>query len=106
LGYAYLSHKRLLPDSRLRHIPILLRGDSYRLVPRRGAKAHLSAVLSSLLRRLLHRRYADHWVMLAPHAGANARFQAPHPRWKSRPACGVLIWVSPPCPAVALRRGV
>lgn len=97
-GYSYLSHLRLLLDSRLHRIPILFRGDSHRLAPRRGVKAQLSAVLSGLLRRLLFRRFAAalavgqanaDWlrasgfparrVVLAPHAVDNARFQAAAP---------------------------
>jgi glycosyltransferase involved in cell wall biosynthesis len=98
-GYTYLSHLRLLLDPRLRHIPILLRGDSHRLAPRRGGKAQLRAALSSLLRYLLFRRFAAalavgqanadwlrasgiaaHRVILAPHAVDNARFQAAAPQ--------------------------
>ena len=42
-GYAYRSHLQLLLDPRLRGVPILFRGDSHQLVPRR-----LEAPITSL----------------------------------------------------------
>lgn len=105
-GYTYSSHVRLLLDRRLRHVPILFRGDSHHLCPESG----LSAALKSVLRRLLFRRLWGglavgqanaHWLqrsgipahrlLHAPHAVDNDRFQAAAPqaqqearRWRQR----------------------
>lgn len=94
-GYAYRTHLRLLLDPRLWRLPILLRGDSHDLVPRRGLKP----TIARQLRRLLFRRFAaalavgqanaaylaasglaQDRIVLAPHAVDNARFQAAAPR--------------------------
>ena len=93
-GYAYRSHLRLLLDPRLWRVPILFRGDSHGLGPRRGPKSQLAA----LLRRLLFGRFAAAlavgqanaaWleqsgiprrrIVIAPHAVDNGRFQAQAP---------------------------
>jgi glycosyltransferase involved in cell wall biosynthesis len=89
-GYAYVSHLRIMLSSTLRHIPIILRGDSHNL----GRPTGLKATLSRLMRRTLFRRVAaflavgkansayflEHarhpgQVFLAPHFVDNLRFQ-------------------------------
>ncbi|MEO1002592.1 MAG: glycosyltransferase family 4 protein [Cyanobacteria bacterium J06638_7] len=97
-GYAWRSQLRLLLDPRLRPVPILLRGDSHRLVPPPGLAARGRALVAGLLRRLLFRRVGAAlavgranaaWlaasglpprrVVLAPHAVDNDRFRAAAP---------------------------
>lgn len=92
-GYAYRSHLTLLLDPRLWRLPILHRGDSHALCPRRGLRPQLTR----LLRRLLFRRFAAvlavgqanaAWlagsgvptdrIVIAPHAVDNARFRSAH----------------------------
>lgn len=94
IGYAYRSHLRLLLDPCLWGTPILMRGDSHDLCPRRGLKA----AAAGLIRRLLFQRFAAAlpvgqanaaWFErngiprrrqhLAPHCVDNARFQAAAP---------------------------
>ena len=40
-GYNYLSHYRLMASSAVQRVPLLFRGDSHRLVRRRGASARV-----------------------------------------------------------------
>ncbi len=91
VGYYFKSALRLLLSPRLARCKFLLRGDSHRLVPRRGLKAAARRALLALLFRrfdaFLHvgaanRRYfeehgvADRKLFFAPHAVDNARFLA------------------------------
>jgi glycosyltransferase involved in cell wall biosynthesis len=91
VGYYYASAVRLLASPRLARCKFLLRGDSHRLVPRRGLKAAARRALLALLFRrfdaFLHvgqanRRYfRAHGVparklFFSPHAVDNARFLA------------------------------
>jgi glycosyltransferase involved in cell wall biosynthesis len=94
VGYNYPSFLRLLLSPRLARRKFLLRGDSHRLVPRRGPKAALRrALLTALFKRFdgfLHvgaanrRYYLQHGVperklFFAPHAVDNDRFTAARP---------------------------
>jgi glycosyltransferase involved in cell wall biosynthesis len=53
-GYTYLSQIRVMFSRRLRHVPLLLRGDSHDISRTAGVKT----VISRLFRRLLFRRFA------------------------------------------------
>lgn len=90
-GYAYKTHMRLLLSSRLRHIPILLRGDSHDI----ARATRLRQRAAQLLRRMLFRRLAGALAVgsanrsyflaagmpadnihMVPHCVDNARFSA------------------------------
>jgi glycosyltransferase involved in cell wall biosynthesis len=91
-GYCYFSHLRIILSRRLRHIPMLFRGDSHLLAERDGP---LYRSGKRLLRRLVFRRFsaflnvgsanADYFrehgvkgerIFFAPHAVDNDRFFA------------------------------
>jgi glycosyltransferase involved in cell wall biosynthesis len=91
IGYKNASFFRLLLRRALGDVPLLHRGDSHRLVPRRGARAWLSRrVLSLLFRRFraflyvgaANREYLrmhgvpDERLFFCPHAVDNDRFMA------------------------------
>jgi glycosyltransferase involved in cell wall biosynthesis len=91
VGYNYPSFLRLLFSPRLARCKFLLRGDSHRLVPRRGPKAAIGrALLAALFKRFAgflyvgaanRRYYLQHGVperklFFAPHAVDNDRFTA------------------------------
>lgn len=90
-GYAYLSHLRLLLSAVLRHVPIILRGDSHNLGRQRG----LRSIVTLALRKMAFRRIdaflavgranIDYFldcardpeqIVLARHFVDNRRFQA------------------------------
>jgi glycosyltransferase involved in cell wall biosynthesis len=90
IGYNFLSFVRLLLTWDGRRAPMLLRGDSHRLVPRPGLKARAKRMLLTLA----FRRYAaflyvgranreyyrlhgvpEHKLFFSPHAVDNDRFQ-------------------------------
>lgn len=90
-GYAYRSHLRVLLSPRLRRVPMLLRGDSHELAPRRGVRSRMArfarrvlftrfaaalAVGQANLRYLVASGIAPGRVFLAPHCVDNARFRA------------------------------
>jgi glycosyltransferase involved in cell wall biosynthesis len=94
MGYNYQSLVQLILTYRRQGAKLLLRGDSHRLVPRRGVKAWLKRqLLRQLFRRLdgalyvgqANRRYfLDHGMaperlFFAPHAVDNDRFIAAAP---------------------------
>jgi glycosyltransferase involved in cell wall biosynthesis len=70
IGYYYPSFLRLLRSPRLVGCKFLLRGDSHRLVGRRGVKA----AVKRLLLRLLFRRFAGFLYV----GGANRRYYVEH----------------------------
>jgi glycosyltransferase involved in cell wall biosynthesis len=91
VGYNYPSFLRLLLSPRLARCKFLLRGDSHRLVPRRGPMETLRrALLAALFKRFAgflyvgaanRRYYLQHGVperklFFAPHAVDNDRFSA------------------------------
>jgi glycosyltransferase involved in cell wall biosynthesis len=91
VGYNYASFLRLLVSPRLARCRFLLRGDSHRLVLRRGPKAALKRLLLALLLKRFagfpyvgqanRRYYLEHGVaqqklFFAPHAVDNDRFTA------------------------------
>jgi glycosyltransferase involved in cell wall biosynthesis len=95
VGYHYRSFLRLLFSPRLARCKFLLRGDSHRLVPRRGPRATLRrALLAALFKRFAgflfvgtanRRYYLQHGVperklFFAPHAVDNDRFTAALPQ--------------------------
>jgi glycosyltransferase involved in cell wall biosynthesis len=94
VGYNYPSFLRLLFSPRLARRKFLLRGDSHRLVPRRGPQAALRrALLAALFKRFAgflyvgaanRRYYLQHGVperklFFSPHAVDNDRFSATRP---------------------------
>ena len=102
-GYAYVSHLRIMLSRSLRHIPIILRGDSHNLGRPRGLKS----TLSRLMRRTLFRRAAAFLavgkansayfleyarnakqVFLAPHFVDNLRFR----QWGDRHREQARLW--------------
>ena len=102
-GYAYVSHLRIMLSRSLRHIPIILRGDSHNLGRPRGLKSKLSR----LMRRTLFRRAAAFLavgkancayfvedarnakqVFMAPHFVDNLRFQ----QWGDRHREQARLW--------------
>ncbi|HZY87165.1 MAG TPA: glycosyltransferase family 4 protein [Gemmataceae bacterium] len=95
VGYNHPSFLRLLFSPRLARCKFLLRGDSHRLVPRRGPGAALRrALLAALFKRFAgflyvgaanRRYYLQHGVperklFFAPHAVDNDRFSAARPQ--------------------------
>jgi glycosyltransferase involved in cell wall biosynthesis len=90
IGFNFLSFVRLLLTWDRRRAPLLLRGDSHRLVPRRSLKARLKRRLLSLAFRRYtaflyvgqaNREYyrlhgvPEHKLFFCPHAVDNDRFQ-------------------------------
>jgi glycosyltransferase involved in cell wall biosynthesis len=93
IGYNFLSFTRLLLRWGARRAPLLLRGDSHRLVPRVGLKAQLKRqLLTWVFRRFAAFLYVgranrdyyrlhgvpEHKLFFSPHAVDNDRFQL-HP---------------------------
>jgi glycosyltransferase involved in cell wall biosynthesis len=91
LGYNYVTFLRLLLLRQLGGVPLMHRGDSHRLVPRRGVRAWLRRLLlTQLFRRFraflyvgsANRDYLrlhgvpDNCLFFSPHAVDNARFTA------------------------------
>jgi glycosyltransferase involved in cell wall biosynthesis len=91
LGYNYATFARLLVRRKKQSFPLLLRGDSHRLVPRRGLRAWLkSRVLRAVFRRFdaflyvgdANRAYwrqhgvSEERLFFSPHAVDNERFMA------------------------------
>jgi glycosyltransferase involved in cell wall biosynthesis len=94
VGYNYPSFLRLLFSPRLARCRFLLRGDSHRLVPRRGPKAAVRrALLAALFKRFagflyvgaanrryyLHHGVPERKLFFSPHAVDNDRFTAARP---------------------------
>lgn len=63
-GYAYLSHLRVVLSPKLRHVPLLFRGDSHDLGRSRG----LRSAASRLLRRAVFRRFSAFLAVGKAHA--------------------------------------
>ncbi len=91
LGYNYATMVRLLLRRQVGHVPLLLRGDSHRLIKRRGFSAWLKKqILTALFRRFAAFLYVgkanrdylqqhgatDQQLFFSPHAVDNDRFRA------------------------------
>jgi len=91
MGYNYATFARLLLRWDRKRSPLLLRGDSHRLVPRKGAREWLKRqLLTAIFRRFAAFLYVgeanrDYWrqhgvseekLFFSPHAVDNSRFMA------------------------------
>lgn len=89
-GYGYVTHLRLILAPELMKIPLLFRGDSHELYP----KKNLNSKLGEFLRRVIFRRFSaflavgrantayfrrvgvpEHKIYFSPHCVDNERFQ-------------------------------
>lgn len=81
-GYSYRSHLGVILSRRLRHVPLLFRGDSHDL----ARKASVTAAAGRAARRVLFRRFsaflavgeANRRYLLASGASAERIFHVPH----------------------------